>query len=380
MTEPNNQQILEEAGTWFIEFRTGNPTPRAREEFMRWLRRSPDHIRAYLDVSRHYVQMPGSGNVSLAEADRLLEKARVRLTEGVVPIEEGRASPSSVPVRAARTIRRPVTVGVAATILILTAAATLYMFSQRGLYSTGLGEERTVTLEDASRIELNARTKLRVRYSKGAREIELIEGQALFQVAKDKGRPFLVHAGGTLVRAVGTEFDVYRKTSGTTVTVLEGRVAVFSDAPGDPSASASPDAASQRILPRPLPRDSSPSDSSYAASPTQDSSSAAIFLLAGEQVTVTSTGVPALKTANISAATAWTRGEFEFIETPLTEVAEEFNRSSPRRFVLSSPSLVSVRISGVYSSADPASLILFLKNQPDLIVSERGNEIRIDRR
>ena len=342
MTEPANRQILDEAGAWFVEFRTSSPTARARDDFMQWLRRSPEHIRAYLDISRHYVHLPGPANVSLQEADRLLQKARSRLVSGVIPIEEGRTSLSESLARPGRASRRPLTIAVAATALILAGATLLYSFLQRGLYSTGAGEERTVTLEDASRIELNARTRLRVTYSPGLREVELLEGQALFQVAKDAARPFVVRTDSAQVRAVGTEFDVYRHGAETRVTVLEGTVAVQSAL------------ASAAIV--------SPAD---------------LLVVAGEQAVVPQQGKPKAHPTNAVAATAWTRGELEFVETPLTEVAEEFNRYSPRRLVLASPSLTSVRISGIYSSADPASLILFLRSQPDLTVIESGGEFRI---
>lgn len=343
MNEPINRQILDEAGAWFIEFRTGSPMVSAREEFMQWLRRSPEHIRAYLDISRHYVHLPGPANVSLQEADRLLQKACSRLADGVVPIEEGRTGLSEILARPRRRAsRRPLTFAVAATVLILAGVTMLYSFLQRGIYSTGAGEERTVTLEDASRLELNARTRLRVTYSPGLREVELIEGQALFQVAKDTARPFVVRTDSAQVRAVGTEFDVYRHGAETRVTVLEGTVAVQS-----PLASAA-------IV--------SPAD---------------LLVGAGEQAVVPQQGKPKAHPTNAVAATAWTRGELEFLEAPLAEVVDEFNRYSPRRLVLGSPSPTSVRISGIYSSADPASLILFLRSQPDLIVIESGGEIRI---
>lgn len=342
MIEPTNGQILDEASAWFIEFRSGKPAARAREEFMQWLCRSPEHIRAYLDISQCYVQMPGSANVSLQEADRLLQKARSRLVDGVVPIEEGRASPSEILARPRKISRHAFNVAIAAPVLILVSAMMLYLLLQRGVYSTGPGEERIVTLQDASRIELDARTRLRVRYSTGLREIELIEGQALFQVAKDSARPFVVRTNSAQVRAVGTEFDVYQHGAETRVTVLEGTVAV------------------QPALANPA-----------VISPTD-------FLIgAGEQAVVPPDGKPKAHSANAAAATAWTRGELEFIETPLTEVAEEFNRYSLRHLVLESPSLASLRISGIYSSVDPASLVLFLRSQPDLTVVESGVEIRI---
>ena len=180
-----------------------------------------------------------------------------------------------------------------------------------------------MTLEDGSRIELNARSRLRVTYSKSLRTVELYDGQALFQVAKDASRPFLVKSGEATVRAVGTQFDVYRKDDHTTVTVLEGRVAVYApelrEAARDPTTTGAESKASgstaslQHDLPRALPRDSSssstpagsdssPSDSSSRALPRNGSGtvaelpnsaasldpsgSAAIFLSAGEQVTL----------------------------------------------------------------------------------------------
>ena len=342
MTEPANRQILEEASAWFVEFRTGKPAAMAREEFMQWLRHSPDHIRAYLDISRHYVQLPGSANVTSVETDRLLEKARTRLTEGVVSMDEVRAPPAPISVRPTRAVRRPFVIGIAATLLIVAGAGMLYLLLERGVYSTGSSEERTVTLEDASRIELNSRTRLRVKYSMGLREVELLEGQALFQVAKDPSRPFVVRTDSAQVRAVGTEFDVYRHGAETRVTVLEGTVAV------------QPALANAAIV-----------------------SAVDVLIGAGEQAVVPQQGKPETHPTNAAAATAWTRGELEFVETPLSEVVEEFNRYSPRRLALASPSLARVRISGIYSSADPASLVLFLRGQPDLTVIESGPEIRI---
>jgi transmembrane sensor len=346
MSEPLNEQILTEASAWFIEYRSGPLSSSAHEAFMTWLRRSPEHIRAYLEVSRTYVQLPAATEVPAAEFERLLAKLEARQTDGVIALDEWSPrptatrslSPKAVPVR-----RR---IALAASLLlVLGGAVGAYLVSVRGLYATGPGESRTVTLKDASRIELNARTQLRVRYSPGLREVELLEGQALFQVAKDRARPFIVHSGTAQVRAVGTEFDVYRRGLETTVTVLEGTVA---------------------ILPPAAPSSDRP------AAPAAD-----LLVAAGEQAVVTPQGGRKPHATNVSAATAWTRGQLEFQETPLAEVADEFNRSSTRTLVLISPALATVRISGVYSSVDPTAFILFLKSQPDLIVTETGTEIEV---
>ena len=94
-------------------------------------------------------------------------------------------------------------------------------------YSTAIGEQRSFTLADGSTIELSPRSRVRVRLSDRERDIQLLDGQAFFTVTKDVNRPFVVAVDQARVRAVGTQFDVNKRRSGTTVTVLEGRVAVY---------------------------------------------------------------------------------------------------------------------------------------------------------
>jgi transmembrane sensor len=204
---------------------------------------------------------------------------------------------------------------------------------------------------DGSTIELNALSTIRVRLSKNTREIDLREGQALFHVAKDQARPFIVRSDGTTVRAVGTQFDVYRKRSGTVVTVLEGRVAVAESNLAVP------------VLNRDLP------------------AQAPIFLVAGQQVTLPTNDSakeePKPRRADVAAATAWVQKRLIFEETPLVEVAEEFNRYSTRRLVIADRELRSMGISGVYSSTDPDSLLGFLRAQPNIQLSETDKEVRV---
>lgn len=399
-----NRQTLDEASAWFVEFRVGSMSAAAHAQFVHWLTLSPEHIRAYLDICGTYTQLPKPGAVSNDVVAGLLQRARDRLEDTVTPIPEvGSTRPSTSrgleSLRAAKAPRPSHwrLSALAATVLLTVGIAVSWLNWQRGLYTTDAAEQRTVTLEDGSRIELNARSRVRVSYSSSARRVELLDGQALFQVAKDATRPFLVDSGDATIRAVGTQFDVYRKDEDTTVTVVEGRVAVYaprvrksrddtnSAQDGHGSSAAPPNVPSSGsgscASPTPLPGTSGASTYAQLTLPSNSvldpSGSAAIFLCAGEQVTVTPDAIASPRHANVSATTAWTHGQLEFEETPLPEVAEEFNRYSRRRLILESPSLKFFKISGVYSSADPESLILFLRGQPDLIVNETGREIRI---
>lgn len=219
-----------------------------------------------------------------------------------------------------------------------------------------------------------------------------MEGQALFQVSKDKNRPFVVSSGDATVRAVGTQFDVYRKATGTTVTVLEGRVAVYSTAHAEPIApgtasvsSANSGSPHATVHSAAAPQGQRPLSSSAAAqSPSNPSGfadpsgSAAVFLSAGEQVTVTPADpVITPRHADIAATTAWMERRLIFDGSKLSDVVQEFNRYNTRQLIIEGAQLSNFHVSGVYSSSDPASLIRFLRDQPGIKITENENEVRI---
>jgi transmembrane sensor len=209
----------------------------------------------------------------------------------------------------------------------------------RGIYDAGIGEQRVIALEDGSQIELNASSRLRVRFTEGQRLVDLMAGQALFRVAKDSARPFIVRSGDASVRAVGTQFDVYRKPAGTIVTVLEGSVAVSPARAGGHSEVA--------------------------------------ILTAGQQIVMTPSMIPEPRPADIELATAWTQQRLAFSRASLVEVAAEFNRYNKRQLVIRDNVLETFQISGNFPSADPGPLIRFLRAQPGIRVNERSDEVEI---
>src|ERR1700751_4503180 len=99
MEEPrstrSNAQVLEEASGWFVEFKEGEVDNRAREEFSRWLRTSPEHVRAYLQISALWEDAPHLVKPEAIDVETLI--ARAREGDHVVPIGCGRASTSPAP-------------------------------------------------------------------------------------------------------------------------------------------------------------------------------------------------------------------------------------------------------------------------------------------
>jgi transmembrane sensor len=102
------------------------------------------------------------------------------------------------------------------------------------LYTTAKGESRTVQLADGSRVDLNTDSHISVRLEKDARRVTVHDGQALFDVAHDSARPFLITAGDETVRVIGTRFDVRRRDGQLSVTVLRGLVEVSTDGEDTP--------------------------------------------------------------------------------------------------------------------------------------------------
>ena len=86
-------------------------------------------------------------------------------------------------------------------------------------YSTDVGERRSVNLPDGSTVLLDSRSLLQVDFTARTRQVELVHGQALFSVIHDPQKPFLVRAGATVIRDIGTQFDVKQRPDDTVVTV-----------------------------------------------------------------------------------------------------------------------------------------------------------------
>ena len=408
-----NRQILDEASEWFVDFRVGDVDSVARERFDLWLRQSPEHIRAYMEIANTYVVLPALDPKRQVNVQELIAYAQ---SDGnVVPFGhpprpneplsrttcldgESRASGGAPNEHPSPRRRVPRAFALAASIAIagVTASWLAWLAVQwHSTYATDIGERRTITLQDGSTVDLNARSKVRVRFSDGERDVDLLEGQALFGVAHDASRPFIVRSGAAVVRAVGTQFDVYRKRNGTTVTVVEGRVAVFGPpyrTEGDREDTVVPNALSTNPSPR-VAEGGAPRVREGRATPGRSSSLplspldgegprsvGEVFVSAGEQVTVTEREVATPKPTNIVATTAWTQHRLIFDAAPLSDVVDDFNRYNTHQLVIADRALDDFHVSGVYSSTDPASLIRFLRQQPGIDVIETDEGVRITRK
>ncbi len=365
-----NEQIYEEASDWIVKHRSDLLEANERLAFDRWLRQSPLHVRAYLEMSSVWEGLGALKPGVHPQAEVLIAQAQVE--DGVVAFAaptsvaptwgarerapQGASPPSSRSGARQRfsnfARRRAMGPRALAACLVLAVAWVGWLQLRPEVYRTGIGEQRSLTLEDGSTVTLNARSRIKVRYTEGQRSIDLLEGQALFQVAKNPQRPFVVKAGDARVQAVGTAFDVRRARSGTVVTVVEGRVAV----------NVPPAVARAETVHVPLSKRNE------------------ALLGAGEQVVVTQHVVTTPEHANVANTLAWTRRSLVLATASLPDVADELNRYAKKPWVIQDPTLTRFHVSGVFSTTDSVPLLQFLRTQPELIVEETDTEIRVRRK
>ncbi len=206
-----------------------------------------------------------------------------------------------------------------AAILLVGVGGSWQVLRQRGRFSTGKGETKVVALQDGSVVTLNTASEIQVHYSENLRAVELVQGEALFDVAKNKTRPFVVSAGDTNVRAIGTSFTVRRlEAAPIQVLVREGVVEVFKPAAG--SAPVRVAANSMAVAPEDV-------AAGIAAKP-----------------------VPV---AQVHRQMAWQTGQIAFEGESLAEAAAEFARYSDTRIVIQDPALAREEIAGLFKATDP---------------------------
>ena len=409
-----NEQIYSEAADWLIEFRSGDVDATARKALYDWLCTSPEHMRAYLELAAIWSEGSRLDTTHRFEDEEVFRLASsdsnvISLTDlswkdSLQPSTDVRSQPITTepyaeaqaagsPLTLTRPAQRTRYLAIAACALVAILGAWLY--SARNTYSTGIGEQRSLALADGSTVDLDANSKVRVRFTANRRTIELVEGQALFHVAKDPARVFVVQSNDTKVRAVGTVFDVYRRVDATTVTVIEGRVAVLAAASQadqisgtalPPNEESTSDRGPQRgarnkKTPQAIP--DTTSIHSGDAEPSRrngfDGNAQEFLLGAGEQAILTAQATVKPKEPDIAAATAWTQRRLIFQSARLAEVALEFNRYNTRQLVIKDKGLEDFHITGVFASTNPDMLLRFLASRPGIIVTAKDNEIFITR-
>lgn len=323
--ERSKQASRAAAAQWLATLEAGDCAEDERREFIAWLRASTHNVEEFLRVGSLLHRLGDPKLWPVKDVAALIEEARAPASIERLPAAGRAAAPAS-------TTGRWAMAASIAGLLVIGGLTWRYLSTREVTYSTLVGEQRTVQLPDGSHMQLNTHSTVATTFQRQARHIRLLEGEALFHVAKDPARPFIVDSADGRAVAVGTAFNVRADSSKTTITVVEGRVRV-----------------------------------SGAAVDSQDG----ILVSGGEQVVIARGVPPSARTfPNTDSVTAWTKRKIVFENTPMSVAVAEFSRYSAKRVVLVDEPLRSRRISGVFASNDLQSLVQFLASDPRIEVRQ----------
>lgn len=309
-----SREVAAEAAIWLARLHGPGRTPELEEEFREWLTKDPANAAAFERSTAVWDSVEG---ISAAVAFRARK-----------------------PPVAKRDYRMALGSAVFASLAMV--AIGWFALARDMTYETGVGEQRALTLTDGSRVLMNTDTRLVPRPSeKNLRLVELESGEALFEVAKDPARPFVVVAGAKRITALGTTFAVRHDSGAVIVTLIEGKVAV--------------------------------TDSSDA--PSSSAGALNAVLSPGQRLRANPSAEPLIDRPAVEQVVAWRRGEVLFDDTPLAEAISEMNRYSRVRLAIEAEPAAALRVSGVFRTGDSEAFAYAVSSVHGLTITRTSDRI-----
>lgn len=295
--ERDTNAIEAEAIGWVVRRDAGSLSAHEQAQLDTWLAADPRHHGAFIRADTHWVDL-----------ERWAAHRR----------RSGSAKPESSGVSR---MRRALAASIAAISIAFAGAATWYLERDAGeMYASAVGEVRNIELPDGSRLTLNTNTVATVQFEGRQREVSLVRGEALFEVARDVNRPFVVVANDVQIKAIGTAFTVRVDNGRTDVLVTEGTVEV------------SRQTATGREV-----RRVSAQQRAMLASPASRAD------------------IEPMQPAAIRQKLAWREGKAVFVGEPLSAAAAEMNRHSRHQLHVDDLALAGRRVIGVFNANDAAA-------------------------
>ena len=332
---PDREQLISEAAIWVAKLDAGHLTTADLSSLREWAGSSKQHR----DTLEHVA----------SEWDDL---AILALGRALIPVEKQDVLDSTDHSRwrgfanAAAVAGVTVLLGALGWFLQSTTTDATYV-AANGQYVTAIGEQRIISLPDGSEVHVNTNSHLEVTYGDAGRFLRLLQGEAFFDVAPNAEKPFVVRAGQSEVVAIGTAFAVrLERRQSVRVTVSEGRVTVGRTVSG------------QR--------------------PVATSSAAAAQVNTGQTIVFDGATIDPVQTLDppqLSGRLAWRDGMLRFTDESLSTVVAEVTRYTPRKIVISDPSLRDLAFSGYFRTGDTAALLSTLAADFNITITEVDGDI-----
>lgn len=316
------EQIENAAAAWIFKRDAGEWTASDDAKLEAWLEVSTAHRVVFLRL-----------DTAWREAARL-KAVGAGMDRGTVPASQSFYtrhplvdSPSTGSPESAAVGRRHVFRALAASVLLTVAIAAIWDFvPRRPSYHTDIGGLEGVSMADGSRITLNTDSAVRVAVTETERRVDLEQGEAFFDVAKDPSKPFVVVAGAQRFVVIGTKFSVRRERDEVQVIVSEGRVRM------------------ER------------SGTAGTQIPTADLTAGSIARSDGEALLIQR------KTpSEVGQYLSWRHGFLVFQGTPLADAVAEFNRYNFQKIVIEDARLGEIPIDGNFRSNNVEAFVRLLE-------------------
>ncbi|RZF65430.1 DUF4880 domain-containing protein [Sphingomonas populi] len=324
MSRPSLTDMRDEANAWVARMDQGNWSPTDEARLQDWLAVDPSRHGALLQAQAMWTMLRPTAEPPARHND--------------VP---DLGAPNTDGIRSRRLPSRRAVIAGGGTALAASLVGGTVLLRPRTVLRTDLGEIRHVPLDDGSIASLNTGSEVDVMFRRNRRDIRLTQGEAWFQVAKNRARPFLVESGPIRVLAVGTAFSVRRREAGADVVVTEGVVEIWSE----------------------------------------DVSAKRTRLVEGQSVFMADTAQVhdiAVATTSSDHTLAWRSGRIELVDEPLADAISEFNRYNRRRLVLLDPQIAGKRLDGFFRTDDIDGFARAVNASFDVPVDfSRADEIRI---
>jgi transmembrane sensor len=323
----SDRQAIDDQAAAYVARLACGVSPAERQEIYAWVAADPRHAVAFARMEAAW-------------------EASERLRAGP-PALEPQALASVDATQAGWGRRRLLIGGLAAASAAATATVGWRLLDNVDLHRTAVGERRVVALKDGSRVTLNTASTVEVAFTRYERRVRLVRGEALFEVAHNARRPFLVDAGSARFRALGTAFNVRLRPDVVELTVTQGVVGVVAR-DGDARAAVT----------------------------------ARISAGAGAVVRSGAVAPTALDDQHLRQRTAWQDGVLEFDGESLAQAVGEFNRYRSEPIVIGDDRLASLRIGGRFEvdEADKFLAALTSSFPIDAIPTADGGVLLVERR
>lgn len=324
------EDVSGQAREWLARLHAGDLNTETQETFEAWIAQSTAHRNAFRDAEQIW-----------RDFDYVAHKANLTAAEPTI-FARAAAWLQAAFARPAYAVS-----GAVATLAMIAMVAIISMTlrapDQLALtpdFATAVAEIREIALEDGTIVTLGAKSEINTAFSGDARRVTLLEGEAFFDVAKDAKRPFYVAADDTVVRVVGTKFDVKRSAGQVHVAVLEGIVEVMKD---DTQSLETDEQASKQVL------------------------------TAGLQVSVERRqSVPTASPLENIEAGAWRDGRLAYDNERLKVIVDDVNRYAERPLRIASSDLEDLRLTTAFRTSEIPQMLEVLEVVQPIEVDDNG--------